>query len=831
MSQGEQINKVLVIEPTTTAWMYQGNEPKLREIGDAFFDLLMALEAAQVEYDLGCEDVIARHGSVGNGKLKVGRREYEAVLWPPGVEGMNKATAALLDRGPVRILPDRSNAGPRQLWLSAGKDWRVDGVADSNPSQTRDVPQASTDHRRAIHNLVSGDGPCFFSTDPACRIERIPGDKGILFHHRRVLDDGQILLLVNTSIEHRSQGVVRTSFKGLEEWSLQSGEAEPYPFVRLDDGASARFDLPPSGSLLLLLTDKPQKRDEWPAERTTVISPSPQPSPPGRGGDVPRAGANPGVAERSVGGSQASLSSGERARVRGEEAVQIRRLEPNVLTLDYVDITAGGETRKGQYFYPANQFAWQKNGTDRNPWDSAVQFKDELITKTFPAGSGFEASYRFTIEGAVPENLELVLERPDLYTLTCNGQPVAAAATARKPAAPVPGAQAVDFAHWWLDKAFGCVPLARVAKPGENVVTLRAAPFTIFHELEPAYLRGDFALKPVAKGFVVVPDRPLTLGSTAPVVAHSNHPDGTMWLSGGIGFTPGVDDRAPFVLFDLGRACDLESIQVWNYCEGHVTDLSSRGAKTMRVLTGPGAASLEARGTFELRREAGQAQAQALAVKAAGARFVKFEFLANHAGVTYPVTGDPADNGFVGLAEVQFQSTGGVVVKGATVSGVSGELASHRRVAKRLLDASGLVGARPGWNEQGHPFYAHGVGYRQQFRVADKQGRFVVALPDWYGSVARVDVNGQAAGYIGAPPWELDVTKQLKRGDNAIEVVVFGTLKNTLGPHHGGHALGSAWPGMFQNGPKDGPPPGEQYASVGYGLFEPFVLKQVQAAE
>ena len=37
------------------------------------------------------------------------------------------------------------------------------------------------------------------------------------------------------------------------------------------------------------------------------------------------------------------------------------------------------ETRTDQYFYPANAFIWKQNGMDRNPWDSAVQFKDELI--------------------------------------------------------------------------------------------------------------------------------------------------------------------------------------------------------------------------------------------------------------------------------------------------------------------------------------------------------------------------------------------------------------------------------------------------------------------
>jgi len=55
--------------------------------------------------------------------------------------------------------------------------------------------------------------------------------------------------------------------------------------------------------------------------------------------------------------------------------------------------------------------------------------------------------------------------------------------------------------------------------------------------------------------------------------------------------------------------------------------------------------------------------------------------------------------------------------------------------------------------------------------------------------------------------------------------VVIGTLKNTLGPHHGHPALGAAWPSAFQKGPENGPPPGAEYSTVGYGLFRPFVLK------
>ena len=88
-----------------------------------------------------------------------------------------------------------------------------------------------------------------------------------------------------------------------------------------------------------------------------------------------------------------------------------------------MDITAGGETKQDIYFYQANQFAWQKNGMERNPWDSAVQFKDELIRKTFPRRQRLHGELQVhASKSAVPKDLAIVIERPDLYTITCNGQ-------------------------------------------------------------------------------------------------------------------------------------------------------------------------------------------------------------------------------------------------------------------------------------------------------------------------------------------------------------------------------------------------------------------------
>jgi len=204
--------------------------------------------------------------------------------------------------------------------------------------------------------------------------------------------------------------------------------------------------------------------------------------------------------------------------------------------------------------------------------------------------------------------------------------------------------------EWWLDKAFGRIPIERFAWTGLNTVTIKSMHFTMFDELEPAYLLGNFALKPAEHGFTIVPETPLQICGTT-------------------------------------ESC--------------------------------------------------------------------------------------------------------------------------------------------GWNAQGSPFYSAGVAYGETFELEKLRGKYFVQLGKWNGSVACVSINGKTAGHIDAAPWNCEVTKLLRTGSNKIEVAVIGTLKNTLGPHHGSPPLGAAWPSEFQQGPETGPPPGNQYSTVPYGLFEPFRLKRL----
>jgi len=759
---GEQINRILVLEPTTSAWMYQG-DARLGPLGDRFQAMVTALAKAQVEFDIGCEDIMARHGTVDRAELVVGQRRYHTVVLPPLTENLNSKT--------MNLLQAYAKAGGTVLCCGPAPVL-VDGSrSDRGRVSTRCPGWKQVEPDDGLTQLLLGRSEDGFA------VHRAVQDPGILFHHRRRLADGDLLFLVNSSIVSPSSGVIVSRARGAEQWIPETGVAKPYPFVGQARGIEAAFTLPPCGSLLLFLSRAPREPAPSETRKTETIP--------------------------SVG------------------STEIRRIAANVLTLDYVDISIGHETRKNTHCRQASQFVFAQHGFQQNPWFHAIQFRDEHLNKTFPLNSGFTVTYRFSIKSRVPKNLQIVIERPDIYRIHCNGTPV----TAKEDA-------------WWLDRSFGRIDLTAAAQVGENTVTIRACPFTVYHEVEPAYLLGEFSLEPADSGFVVAPATPLAFADQEPQQQHTTEPDGTMWLSRGIGFRPELrpvrkDDGDPCLVFDLGGPCDLEALKIFNYNEPDWTKLgvkrlAIRGSTTSAA--GPFSIDI---GTFELRESNGAPQM--LQTNARSIRFVKFDVLSNHNGVTFPTNDGSSYFAMVGLSEVQFfvagegstharQGQGVTIAKASSEARIAG--VCHRR-ADFLVDGSGLSMATAGWNRQGLPFYAAGVAYAQDFELPQPSGQYCVELPAWYGSVAKVIVNGNLAGHIAFRPWHCDVTDWIRPGANTIQVVVIGTLKNTLGPHHAGAMQGFASPQIFNRAPAVGPPPGREYDTIGYGLFEPFVLRHV----
>jgi len=576
MSLGQQINRIVVIEPTTTAWMLYSpaaESEEFKSVGTDFQTFVHMLESEHIEYDLVSEKTLQEFGSVRQARLNVGDRSYGLIILPPGLRNLEDTTVDLIREYLIRegkivswvAPPDYVNGllteDIRELQFSFGDRW-----VDSGPGSGFDKVRRMSPPAIAFSGLTAG---------------------AKLFHQRREFDGGQLVFLANADAEATTTGTLALAGGSAEEWDLFTGQVKAFPFTRQAGRVEAPFSLPPGGSLLLCVKD----------ER------------------VKPAAAGPAPAWEDV---------------QAEGALKVESLGPNVLTLDYCDLTVAGRTEKDQYFYDAQRKTFQAHGLDRNPWDSAVQYKTNIVDlDKFPAGSGFSAVFWFrAVKGDARDfaGLKAVVERPKIFRIFINDAEVEA----------LPG-------EWWLDRAFGVYPVGARIISGWNKITVRARPFTIHSELEPVYLLGDFRLAAVARGFEIIPPAPLAAGA---------------------------------------------------------------------------------------------------------------------------------------------------------------------------------------WNAQGWPFYGAGIRYTRTITVPqDAAGAsYRLRLGPWLGATAEVFVGGKRVGTAAFPPYEVDLTGALASGPNEVSVIVYGTLRNTLGPFHNDQALGRAWPGSFQQGAKGGLPPGSEYSSVGYGLFEDFRL-------
>ena len=136
--------------------------------------------------------------------------------------------------------------------------------------------------------------------------------------------------------------------------------------------------------------------------------------------------------------------------------------------------------------------------TNGNPWNTSVQYKRNILDRdTFKTG-GFVATYHFNVNDKFDySTMKLVAERPEFFSVKVNGQQVQA----------IPG-------EWWLDRSFGVYAIGNMVKQGTNTVEMSVTPMSIFAEIEPIYVIGDFAVVPESKGWSIsAPVEKLTLGS------------------------------------------------------------------------------------------------------------------------------------------------------------------------------------------------------------------------------------------------------------------------------------------------------------------------------
>lgn len=221
LSAGDEVNRILIIEPTTSAWMYAGPKPnpRMMQIGRAFQEFITRLSHNHIEYDLGSENIIKDHCRVDGKRFVVGKRSYDAVVLPPGLENVDSSTA--------RLLRQYVAAGG-DLTSYAGAELLVDGAPGGLSIAPRAVEPVNENFKRV---------------------------EGKLFHQRRRLRDGELWFFANSSLEGTAEATVSASGKSVEALDLVTGAVAPYRASA--SGAALEFSvaLPPAGSVLLVTKD------------------------------------------------------------------------------------------------------------------------------------------------------------------------------------------------------------------------------------------------------------------------------------------------------------------------------------------------------------------------------------------------------------------------------------------------------------------------------------------------------------------------------------------------------------------------------------------------
>lgn len=778
LSRGElSQDRFLLIEPTSTAWMYQQNSGpenngKKDRLGNTFANLLDRLEAAQVDYDLGSEDVIRRIGNVKDGIFTVGAASYKTVVLSGETENLDAQT--------VQFLSDFVRSGGRVLSLGAPLN-AVDGIDEAALSGS--AKDSLTIVKENLVSVTFEELLTESKKNQPASVNVVENETNV-FHQIRETKDGLILFLCNIDLENPASGtiVLRDAWDSVEEYDATTGAVKPWKSVHPGDPIS--YSLKPCNSLSLVFSHSKSKESSSPLEDATVLDPWK-------------------IADSLAG---------------------VKPCDDNVLVLDYMTVNLKNESLKDAYFYRANMWFWNQKGYPLSPWDNGVQFKDELITRKFDDESPFEVIYHFEKNADEIDDLRFVVESPDMFTVYCNGKKIER----------IPNA-------WKFDRAFGVFDIAKAVQPGKNEIKLIAEKATIFCELMPAWIVGSFSLEPANQGFIITHDKGLTFtvgNSKKQIKRASSDREHVSWLSSGVNFSQ-QNDRAPALEFSFGDSAVIDSICVWNYCELNLESRGVKTFE-MDVLDANGK-SKKLEGypkTIELNKGAGLSQTIKLAqqLELAANERIKFTVSSNWNGIQYPLpesfvgtTKADNDNAFVGLAEVQFLNADGnsVPVDVAATSELIFRM--HERRAQFLIDGSGLETIREGWAAQGRPFYAGAVDYQFDLDVAklaaEKRVLFELSQHElWSGAVAAILIDDEQIGAVGWSGDSVDLTSHIHAaadknvGSIKLTVRVYGTPKNLFGPHHAGKVRGSAWPGSFHGAPEK-QPSGDQYDVIEYGLF------------
>ena len=371
MTQGKAVRDVAVIHPIESAWgvFYGGAREPLDRLNSQFMTVQDWLLEEHFDFDYVDEDILSRHGSVEDGKLRVAKAKYRAVVVPPMLtmrESTRKILAEFLDAGGDLIFVDQ---------VPDFVDAEPSGGAKELAAKAVRVPL----DRGALVDALSG-------VSGIQRVSITTEDGGefnqSLYMLRHDLDTGRYVVFICHTRQDESSGslIVRMPGEGqVQEWDPQTGEIFLADAEETSDGVLIRTHLPGCGS------------------RTFVVDPTP----------------DPGLKTRKT------YTQVQREEIELDRW-PILRDEPNAFPLDVAEysIDGGGwrgplEILKLDRVVRDAAGLRHRGGQMVQPWAQTTPPEAKVVPVSL--------RYHFNVE-AIPDGpCHLVMEEPEKYQIILNG--------------------------------------------------------------------------------------------------------------------------------------------------------------------------------------------------------------------------------------------------------------------------------------------------------------------------------------------------------------------------------------------------------------------------
>lgn len=465
LTRGVEVRDLLVVHPVESMWTLcktgWRNDQAVEALDRMIVRLRDSLLAANIDFDYGDEDILARHGKVtrraGAPTLQVGKAPYKAVIVPP-LRTVRDTTLKLLEKF--------KDAGGLVVFAGAPAKF-----VDAQPS-----PAAEMLARRCVSVPAKGKRLAD-AVAPACRRisitdekeQEIPATLYLLREDARAC----YLFVCNTGhdfrktvhedvpVSRRTSGYPEVRIRGFAqctgapvELDPDTGEAFAAAAKRAGGEWEIRTSLPPIGSRLFVIPKKkaamrlparPRLKD---VRVQTLRAPK---------WDITLSQANVVVLDRP------SRRIGKAAREKADE----------ILRVDHAVRDALGVPRRG--------------GAMVQPW---ARTKPARL-KTIPV----DLAYTFAVKAIPGGDLFLSIERPELYEVRLNGAMVN-----------------TDMeCGWWCDRSLRKLRLdPSVLRLGANEISFHCEYDELHPGLEIVYLLGYFGVE-VKGTSVAITRAPTTL--------------------------------------------------------------------------------------------------------------------------------------------------------------------------------------------------------------------------------------------------------------------------------------------------------------------------------